>query len=71
MALAINLYDRKLVDAEIMAQKAAAVADEINAIPLAKVPKYALRKIPDMNHALLKRSFSYVPGDEAYPEVMR
>lgn len=33
------------------------------------IPDYAVRKIPDMTHSLLKRGFTYVPGDEAYPEV--
>ena len=34
-----------------------------------EIPDYAVRKIPDMKHSLLKRGFTYVPGDEAYPEV--
>jgi hypothetical protein len=69
MKIAINLYDKKIADSALLAKKAAAVADEVNEAPLGDIPTYALRKIPDMEHALLKRSFSYLPGTEAYPEV--
>lgn len=69
MKLAIHLYDRKLVDSEILGLKAAEIAEEINKRPLPHIPDYAHRKIPGMGHSLLKRSYSYVPGSEAYPEV--
>ena len=69
MKVACNLYDRKLVNAAIMTRKAQAIAEEVNNRPLPKIPEYALRTIPDKRNSLLKRSFSYLPGDEAYPEV--
>jgi hypothetical protein len=30
------------------------------------IPKHAVRMVPEINSSLLKRSFSYIPGGEAY-----
>jgi hypothetical protein len=46
----------------LMAADAAVAAGSLQC----SIPKHAVRMVPEINSSLLKRSFSYIPGGEAY-----
>ncbi len=69
--LAINMSDSKLIDNILKSKKIQELANEVNSKPLIPIPELASRKIPRMEHTLLKRSCTHVPGSEAYDEVSK
>ena len=69
--MAVNMSDSKLIDNVLKCKKIQELASEVNSKPLIPIPDLASRKIPRMEHTLLKRSCTHIPGSEAYDEVIK